>query len=158
MSEVVRYRAGDGVEALFEVDPPEGYRPVGRAAQPGSIHEAMRPAVEAAAEVLHHLKALRPDGIEVKFGIKVSGSASWLIAKAAGEGSFEVTMTWRPEETTVPPVPPAATGEKPATASPAPPGPVPPSPAPPSPAPPSPAPPGEHAVSAGVAAQGQPGT
>lgn len=32
--------------------------------------------------------------IEVKFGVEASGEASWLVAKAAGEGNFEVTLTW----------------------------------------------------------------
>ena len=138
MSEVVRYRAGDDTEVLFEIDPPEGYRPVGRAAVPGSVREAVLPVVEAAAEVLQHLKALRPDGIEVKFGIKVSGSANWLIARAAGEGSFEVTMTWRPDGSTSATVSPAASGSDPA--------------------PPGPVPPTESTAAAPVPPQEQPGT
>jgi hypothetical protein len=36
----------------------------------------------------------RPDEVELKFGIKVSGGASWLVAKAAGEANFEVSLTW----------------------------------------------------------------
>jgi hypothetical protein len=30
----------------------------------------------------------------VKFGVKASGEATWLVAKAAGEANFEVTLTW----------------------------------------------------------------
>ncbi|MCA1695681.1 MAG: hypothetical protein LC749_13655 [Actinobacteria bacterium] len=35
--------------------------------------------------------------MEVKFGIKVSGTANWLIAKAATEGNFDITLTWTPK-------------------------------------------------------------
>ncbi len=42
------------------------------------------------------VKEARPERIEVKFGIKVSGGANWLIARAATEGSFEVTLSWSP--------------------------------------------------------------
>ena len=35
-----------------------------------------------------------PDSVEVKFGIKVTGTADWLVAKAATEGNFEVTLKW----------------------------------------------------------------
>jgi hypothetical protein len=34
----------------------------------------------------------------VKFGVKASGEASWLVAKAAGEANFEVTLTWTRRE------------------------------------------------------------
>jgi hypothetical protein len=44
--------------------------------------------------VLDKIREARPDGIEVKFGVKVTGEASWVVAKAATEGSFEVTLTW----------------------------------------------------------------
>jgi len=97
MSKVVRYAAGeDGAEVQFEIDPPEGFRQVGAGEVAGAVRQAMRPVVAAAQDVLDDLKALRPDGVEVKFGVKVSGSANWLVAKSAGEGSFEVTLSWHP--------------------------------------------------------------
>jgi Trypsin-co-occurring domain 1 len=43
---------------------------------------------------LDKVKEARPDGVELKFGIKVTGGVSWLVAKAAGEGNFEITLTW----------------------------------------------------------------
>jgi hypothetical protein len=95
MAEVVTYTVYDGVAVQFEIDPPDGYRPVGAGEVVGRVEEAVRPAVEAAHVVLDRIKALGPDEVEVKFGIKAGGSAGWLIAKAAAESSFEVTMTWK---------------------------------------------------------------
>lgn len=71
-----------------------GFRPAGPGEVAGRIREAVTPAVEAAKEVLEKVKETRPDQIEVKFGVKASGEASWLVAKAAGEGNFEVTLSW----------------------------------------------------------------
>ena len=95
MTQIVRYTAGQDTEVRFEIDPPEGFRPVGGAGPVGRVVDAVQPAVEAARDVLERIKTLRPDEVEVKFGIKVSGSAGWLVAKAAGEGNFEVTLVWR---------------------------------------------------------------
>jgi hypothetical protein len=50
--------------------------------------------VSAAKAVLDKVKEIRPGGIELKFGIKVSGSANWLVARAASEGNFEITLIW----------------------------------------------------------------
>lgn len=36
--------------------------------------------------VLEKVKEAAPEEIKVKFGIKVSGTANWLVAKAATEG------------------------------------------------------------------------
>lgn len=76
-----------------------GFRPAGPGEVLGRIQEAITPAVEAAKVVLDKVKEARPDEIEVKFGVKASGEASWLVAKAAAEANFEVTLTWRREET-----------------------------------------------------------
>jgi hypothetical protein len=37
---------------------------------------------------------VRPDEVEVRFGIKVSGGADWFVAKTAREASFEIKLTW----------------------------------------------------------------
>jgi hypothetical protein len=47
--------------------------------------------------VLAKVQEAAPDKIEVKFGIKVSGTANWLVAKAATEGNFDITLTWTPK-------------------------------------------------------------
>ncbi len=97
MPQVVRYTAGaDGTEVRFEIEPPDGFRPVGAGDIAGRVREAIHPVVEAARDIVSDFKALSPDEVEVKFGVKVSGTANWLVAKAVSEGSFEVTLTWRP--------------------------------------------------------------
>lgn len=123
MAQVVRYTAdGTATEVSFEIEPPEGFRPVGAADVAGHIHEAMAPVVAAARDVLEDLKALRPDGVEVRFGVKVTGTANWLVAKAASEGSFEVKLSWERDRSAPPepdqaPIPdPAAEPEPAATA------------------------------------------
>jgi hypothetical protein len=50
--------------------------------------------VEAAKAVLDKVKEVRPNEVELKFGIKVSGGANWLVAKATGEANFQITLTW----------------------------------------------------------------
>ncbi|MBO3746674.1 hypothetical protein J5X84_11405 [Streptosporangiaceae bacterium NEAU-GS5] len=97
MGQVVRYTVDESTIVSFEIDAVPGYQP---AAAPddiaGRIQEAVEPATKAAQAVLDQVKQAGPDEIELKFGIKVSGTMNWLVAKAATEGNFEVTMTWKP--------------------------------------------------------------
>jgi hypothetical protein len=97
-SQVVTYRVDDVTTVGLEIEPAEGFRPAGPGEVLGRIQEAIAPAVEAAKAVLDKVKETRPDEIEVKFGVKASGEASWLVAKAAGEGNFEITLTWSRRE------------------------------------------------------------
>ena len=85
---------GDGVVAI-ELDPVDGFALAGPDQTPGRVREAIGPAIEAARTVLDRAKELAPDQIQVKFGVKVTGTANWLIAKAATEGNFEVTLSWQ---------------------------------------------------------------
>jgi hypothetical protein len=93
---VVSYALDDGTVVRFEIEPSAGFRPAGPDEIAGRIREAVTPAVEGAWAVLAKAKEAAPDKIEVKFGIKVSGTANWFVAKAATEGNFEVTLTWTP--------------------------------------------------------------
>ena len=94
-SPVVSYELDDQTVVQFEIAPTDDWHNVGSDDILGRIKDAVTPAVEGARAVLEKVKDAAPDGIEVKFGIKVSGTANWLVAKAATEGNFEVTMTWR---------------------------------------------------------------
>jgi len=92
---VVTYEVDDSTKVNFEIEPSDGFRPAASPGQVlGQVQAAVGPAIEAAKAVLDKVKEIRPDEVEVKFGVKVSGEASWLVAKAAGEGSFEITLTW----------------------------------------------------------------
>ena len=37
---------------------------------------------------------LVPDEVSLEFGLKVSGGVNWFFAKAQGEGTIKVTLTW----------------------------------------------------------------
>src|SRR5690349_10363756 len=93
-AQVVTYQVDDATTVKFEIEPSEGFRPAGPEEILGRVQDAVGPAVEAAKAVLEKVKESRPDGVELKFGIKVSGGANWLVAKAAGEGNFEITLSW----------------------------------------------------------------
>lgn len=94
---VVSYELDDGTMVQFEIEPSTGFRPAGPDEVAGRIREAVAPAVESARAVLEKMKEAAPREIEVKFGIKASGTANWLVAKAATEGNFEITLTWAPQ-------------------------------------------------------------
>jgi len=96
-TQVATYQLDDSTTVTFEIEPVEGFHLAGPGQIAGRIREAVGPAVEAAKEVLDKVKELAPDEIEVTFGIKVSGGAQWLVARAVGEASFEITLTWSPK-------------------------------------------------------------
>ena len=98
-SRVVKYQVGE-TEVGFEIEPGSEWAEAGAGDLGGQVRDAIEPAVEAAKAVLDRIREAKPDEAEVKFGVKVSGGASWVVARAAGEGSFEVTMTWRRDEKT----------------------------------------------------------
>ncbi len=93
---VVRYTLDDGTVVGFEVEPSEGFRPAGPDEVVGALRQAIGPAVEGAKVLLDRVKETRPESVELKFGVKVSGTMNWLVAKAATEGNFEITLTWKP--------------------------------------------------------------
>ncbi|MGW5156248.1 CU044_2847 family protein [Nonomuraea wenchangensis] len=93
MSEVVTYSVDDGTTVSFEIDPVPGFTPAGPGEIAGKVQEKLEPAIKAAQAVLERVRAASPDEVQVKFGIKVTGKMDWLVAKAAAEGNFEVTMT-----------------------------------------------------------------
>ena len=115
MSEVVRYALDDGSEVQFEIEPVEGFADATGGRVAGRVRTACEPALRAAREVLDQVRAYGPDQVEVKFGIKVSGKMNWLVAKAATEGSFEVTLKWQPRPPMADPAetPTTALGESP---------------------------------------------
>lgn len=93
-SQVVRYQLDDSSTVGFEIDPGANWNDAGAGDLAGRVRDAVKPAVEAAKVVLEKAKEAGPDSVEVKFGVKITGQASWIVAKAATEGSFEVTLTW----------------------------------------------------------------
>lgn len=78
----------------FEVEPGDGWQQAGTKEFVAQVRSAVEPAVKAAKAVLDQVKEIKPDAVEVKFGVKVTGEANWIVAKAATEGSFEITLSW----------------------------------------------------------------
>jgi len=93
-SQVVTYSVGEGQTVSIEIAPIEGFVPVGVETVAGHVKRAVEPAIAAARVVLDQTRAMAPDTVEVKFGVKVTGTTNWLVAKAAAEGNFEITLTW----------------------------------------------------------------
>ena len=98
--QVVSYAVDADTVVRFEVDPSEEFRDVAADQVLGKVHEAVGPAVAAAQAVLKRVAEVRPDEVEVKFGVKVDGTANWLVARASTEASFEITLTWKPAHPT----------------------------------------------------------
>lgn len=96
--QVVKYQLDDSTVVGFEFEPGPGFHQAGAKEFVGQVRKAVEPAVAAAKAVLEKVKEIKPDGIEVKFGVKVTGEASWVVAKAATEGNFEITLNWSPEQ------------------------------------------------------------
>jgi hypothetical protein len=94
MSQIVTYQVDESTTVKFEVEATPGFAPAGPEHVLGWVKEAVAPAVEAAKAVLDKVKEAAPDRVEMKFGVKASGGANWLVAKAAGEGNFEITLSW----------------------------------------------------------------
>jgi len=92
---VVGYTLDDQTVVRFEVEPGDDFRPAGAGEVVARVREAVEPAVAGARAVLEKVRECGPAEVELKFGIKVSGTASWLIARAATEANFEVTLTWK---------------------------------------------------------------
>jgi hypothetical protein len=93
-SQIVKYQLDDSTVVGFEFDPGPGFHQAGAKEFVGQVSKAVGPAVEAAKAVLEKVKEIKPDGVEVKFGVKITGEANWVVAKAATEGNFEITLTW----------------------------------------------------------------
>jgi hypothetical protein len=96
VTRVVKYELEDGTEVGFEIVPVPGYTEAGVRDLAGTVRDAAGPAVQAAHEVLERVRQAAPDEVVVRFGLRVSGRMDWLVARAATEGTFEVTLTWRP--------------------------------------------------------------
>jgi len=94
-AQIVTYRVDDETTVEIEIEPVAGYVPAGVGDVAGHVASAAEPAVRAAQAVLEQVKRLSPDDVEVRFGLKVSGTASWLLARAGTEANFEVTLGWR---------------------------------------------------------------
>jgi hypothetical protein len=95
---VVAYLLDDQTVVRFEVEPADDFRPAGTSEVVARVKEAVEPAVAGAQAVLAKVRECGPDEVELRFGIEVTGTANWVIARAATEANFEVTLTWKASE------------------------------------------------------------
>lgn len=93
---VVRYQLDEQTAVGFEIESAPGFRQAGAEELVGDLRRALAPAVKGTRAVPDNVREPSPDEVQVRLGIKVGGTMSWLIAKAASEGNFEVTPTWKP--------------------------------------------------------------
>ena len=60
--------------------------------------EGVRAAASSALRVFRD-GTLRPDGVEIEFGVKLSAETGAIIAKGTAEGHLVVKLTWSPSTT-----------------------------------------------------------
>ncbi|MCL7380569.1 CU044_2847 family protein [Streptomyces sp. 35G-GA-8] len=111
MTGIGEMRLGDGTALRVEVDGLDaggidrvGHRPASDVVRGSAetLREALthvRPALEEVARTVRDME-LRPDSVTVEFGIKLSAEAGVVVAKAATEANFTVTLNWDGRERT----------------------------------------------------------
>ncbi|MHA5051338.1 CU044_2847 family protein [Streptomyces sp. SD15] len=109
MDGLVEFKTDDGALVVVEgIEDGSGSRLVARAdgtvqaarTFEGSL-EGVRAAAESALSVFRD-GSLRPDSVEIEFGVKLTAEAGALIAKSAVEGHLVVKLSWSPERSESP--------------------------------------------------------
>ncbi|WP_079023031.1 CU044_2847 family protein [Streptomyces odonnellii] len=104
MTALMEFTTDSGATVLVEVarDAP-GARPVGRGgnslAQAGRTFDEALQGIRTAAEsalAVFRGGSLRPDGVELEFGVKLVAEAGAVIAKTSAEGHMTVKLSWNP--------------------------------------------------------------
>ncbi|MCX5596994.1 CU044_2847 family protein [Streptomyces phaeochromogenes] len=103
MDGLVEFKTDDGAVIVVEgVEDESGSRLVARA--DGTVQaartfesslEGVRAAAESALRVFRD-GSLKPDTVEIEFGVKLTAEAGALIAKSAVEGHLVVKLSWSP--------------------------------------------------------------
>ncbi|MFJ9818364.1 CU044_2847 family protein [Streptomyces sp. NPDC101151] len=108
MNKLMEFTTQDGAVVMVEaVDGTAGTRLVSRgeggpAAQAARTFEGALDGVRAAAHSALHVfrdGSLRPDSVELEFGVKLSAEAGAVIAKGAAEGQLVVKLSWSSKDT-----------------------------------------------------------
>ncbi|MFF0682579.1 CU044_2847 family protein [Streptomyces tendae] len=117
MDELVEFKTEDGVRVVVEgVEDEDGARLVSRGDGPARAARTFEDSLDgvraAAASALRVFRdgSLRPDAVELEFGVKLSAEAGAVIAKGSAEGHLVVRLSWSPEPSPTPAEPrPSAT-------------------------------------------------
>ncbi|MFJ6694780.1 CU044_2847 family protein [Streptomyces sp. NPDC091272] len=102
MSELMQFSTEDGGNVVVEIDHrPRGAQLVSRGEtqllDAGRSFDGALAGIRTAAEsALRTFRggALRPDGVELEFGVKLTGEAGAVIAKSSVEGHITVKLSW----------------------------------------------------------------
>lgn len=101
MSELVRFETASGSVVVEVAEGEPGFELVARdgivADARQKLENALRDVQDAAESTLRVFREgrLRPDGIEVEFGVRLNAEAGAIIAKTAIEGHFTVKLCWQ---------------------------------------------------------------
>ena len=105
MATLVRLQTATGDSILVEIDAPSGGTEK-RVSRKDLIEtgrhkleeafDAIWPVAAALAARVGEL-AVRPEQVQLEFGIKLSAEAGAFIAKTGLEGNFKVALTWKPQ-------------------------------------------------------------
>ncbi|MDH2389452.1 MULTISPECIES: CU044_2847 family protein [Streptomyces] len=105
MASLMEFRTDEGAQVVVEVDRHgPGAKLVARdgnsLVQAGRTFDAALDGIRAAAESalgVFRDGTLRPDGLELEFGVKLTAEAGAVIAKSAAEGHLTVRLSWSPQ-------------------------------------------------------------
>ncbi|WP_345621324.1 CU044_2847 family protein [Streptomyces ziwulingensis] len=106
MDGLLEFKTEDGAQVVVEaVDEETGARLVSRGDGPAQAArtfegalEGVRAAAESALRVFRD-GVLRPDSVELEFGVRLSAEAGAVIAKGTAEGHLVVKLHWSPGRT-----------------------------------------------------------
>jgi hypothetical protein len=102
MAYLVEFPVAEGETIVVEMDDDQlaGFAPA--AVNPGEVALVAAGSLEAAIDRLlpalrsigARLRTLTPDELTVELGVKLTAEAGVVVAKAAGEANFTVTLKW----------------------------------------------------------------
>jgi hypothetical protein len=102
--ELVRFKTGGDHSVLVEVTEADaGFVPASRTGDliteaRETFDQALAEVEEAASRALRSFRdgPLRPDGVEITFGVRFNAKVGAVIASTAAEGHLSVRLTWAP--------------------------------------------------------------
>jgi len=93
------YATPYGDEVRVEIQPTaDEFMPIRGDRSLGRLELLFAPVFQAVGTLIQDARRVDPDAINIRFGIKLTGGGTAVVAKNAGEGHFEINLTWnRPD-------------------------------------------------------------
>ena len=60
----------------------------------GALEPLFAPVFQAVGTLIRDARRVHPDAINIRFGIKLTGRGTAAVAQNAGDGHFDITLTW----------------------------------------------------------------